>query len=108
MKLSNDYTPVTLSDLENALSQLEELEALKADLDAQIEALKDTFKAYMIEQGSDHIEGESFKAQWNVVKSKRLDSKALKAERPEVYEAFLAESTCTRFTVARKGARAKK
>lgn len=105
--MTNTTSPatLTLADLDLKMVELEALEAQKNTLEAQIEAIKDLFKSKMIEEGSDHIESDVFRASWQVITSNKLDTKALKADRPEVYEAFCKPSKSTRFCLNRKGAR---
>ena len=68
-------------------------------LTAEAEAIKDTIKAAMTEIEQEEITGHGWKATWHNTKSNRLDSKKLKVERPEVYEAYTVSTTGTRFTI---------
>lgn len=68
-------------------------------LTAEAEAIKDTIKAAMVEIEQEEITGHGWRATWHNTKGNRLDSKKLKAERPEVYEAYTISTTGTRFTI---------
>lgn len=68
-------------------------------LTAEAESIKDAIKAAMIEIEQEEITGNGWRATWHNTKSNRLDSKKLKAERPEVYEAYTVSTTGTRFTL---------
>lgn len=73
-----------------------------ADLDAQIKALQaardaltDEIKAAMT---AEHIETANFKINNTVVKSKRFDSKAFKADHADLYTAYQKETETRRFS----------
>lgn len=68
-------------------------------LTAEAEAIKDYIKSAMMEIEQEEITGHGWRATWHNTKSNRLDSKKLKAERPEVYEAYTVSTTGTRFTL---------
>ena len=44
---------------------------------------------------------EKYQVSWSSYSSSRLDSKKLKAEKPEIYEAYVNKSSMRRFTVNR-------
>ena len=74
---------------------LEQIEALQAEA----EAIKDSFKAAMIDQSSEELEGKGWRATWHNVTSSRLDSRKLKADMPDLYKAYCKSSTTCRFTL---------
>ena len=61
---------------------------LDIELAAEIAATEDSLKAYMTANGADELHGPSFKITWKEVSSSRLDSKALKAAAPCIWEQF--------------------
>ena len=67
------------------VKELRELRRMADELAGEIESLQDEIKAEM-----------TYKA----VKSSRLDSKALKAELPEVAARYMKETTSRRFLLA--------
>ena len=86
--------------MENKLRELMELENLKKDLEKQIEVLKNQVKADMEGQHLEEITAGGFKACWKECFSNRIDSKALKAARPEIYNQFLSINVTRRFTLS--------
>ncbi len=70
------------------------------EINAEIEAAKDSIKALMSEQGVDTLTGDDFKVTWKAITSSRLDSKALKAAFPDVYGQFCKTTTSKRFVLA--------
>ncbi len=48
------------------------------ELQAEAEALTDKLKAAMVEQGTEALQGDGWKATWRNVNSNRFDSKSFK------------------------------
>ncbi len=74
------------------LAQIEELQA-------EAEAIRDSFKAQMVERSTEELEGTGWRATWHNVTSSRLDSRKLKADMPELYAQYSKASTTCRFTL---------
>ena len=74
---------MTTNEMNNKIKELRELRRMSEELQAEIEALQDSFKAEMSAQGVDTLAGTDWKISWKEVQSSRLDSKALKASLPE-------------------------
>lgn len=71
---------------------IKKLEAEKASIDQRIK----------LELGDASVGmTDEYKVSWTSVESKRLDSKLLKAEKPEIYEEYVKTSSSRRFTVGR-------
>ena len=88
-------------DMMNAkVQELRELKRMQDELAAEIEAIQDEIKAHMTAQDADTLTGIDWKITWKAVTSSRLDSKALKAELPEVAARFTKPSTARRFVLA--------
>ena len=66
----------------------QEAEAIEAEVKAELEA-----------RGVEQVETAHYRVSWKTVTSTRLDAKALKAERPEIYERYAVSGTAKRFTV---------
>lgn len=62
-------------------------------------AIETEVKAELEARGVDQVETAHYRVSWKDVTSTRLDSKALKAERPEIYDRYAVTSTAKRFTV---------
>ena len=54
----------------------------------------------MTATGADELHGPSFKITWKPVTSSRLDSKALKAAAPELWDRFTKATTSRRFVLS--------
>lgn len=88
------------NELERKVKDLRELRRMADELGAEISALEDSIKAYMNGLNTDELHGSSFKITWKEVTSSRLDSKALKAEAPALWERFSKQTTTRRFVLA--------
>ncbi len=74
------------------LTQIEELQA-------QAEAIKDSFKAVMVERTTENLKGDGWSATWHNTTTNRFDSSAFKKEHGDMYKAFCKPVCGTRFTL---------
>lgn len=91
---------MSMNELEAKVAELRELRRMADELAGEIAATEDSLKAYMTANGADELYGPSFKITWKSVTSTRLDSKALKAELPEICARYCKTTTARRFIVA--------
>lgn len=91
---------MSMNEMESKVNELRELRRMADELACEIAALEDDLKAQMTATGADEIHGPSFKITWKPVTSSRLDSKALKAAAPTIWEQFSKTTTSRRFVVA--------
>ena len=89
-----------MNELEAKVAELRELRRMADELAGEIAATEDELKAYMTANNADELHGPSFKIIWREVTSNRLDSKALKAAAPELWQRFTKQTTTRRFIVA--------
>ena len=82
------------------VKELRELRRMADELAGEIESLQDEIKAEMTAREVDTLTGFDWKVTYKAVKSSRLDSKALKAELPEVAARYMKETTSRRFLLA--------
>lgn len=75
---------MSIFELDASVKELRELQALIDEANAQIEAIKDMIKLRMVDDRTEVLQGNGWKATWHTVTSTRLDSKALKAAYPEL------------------------
>ena len=80
------------------IRELRELEALIAEANEEIEALKDAIKGEMGDR--EEIRAGEYKVTWKTVESVRLDSSALKKALPEIADRFSKKTVSRRFLVA--------
>ena len=80
-------------ELDSKVSTLRSLQSQIEALQAEAEAIRDSIKAEMVNRGEETLQGDGWRASWKIVESSRLDTKALKAQAPEIYNRF---TVCTR------------
>lgn len=81
-----------MNELTTKIKELRELQALAEEANAEIEALKDAIKAYMVD--TEELRAGEYKVTWRPVSSVKLDTAALKKA---VYQAF---TRTRRFVIA--------
>ena len=91
---------MSMNELEAKVAELRELRRMADELAGEIAATEDELKAYMTANNANELHGPSFKITWREVTSSRLDSKALKAAAPELWQRFTKQTTTRRFIVA--------
>lgn len=91
---------MSMNELTAKVSELRELRRMAEELNGEITALEDALKAHMTELATDELHGADFKITWKAVTSSRLDSKALKAEAPELWSRYSKTTTSRRFVLA--------
>ena len=74
---------------------LAQIEALQSEA----EAIKDSLKAQMVEQSTEELEGDGWRATWHNTNNSRFDSKRFKADYAELYGLYTVKTTGTRFTL---------
>lgn len=89
--MSMNELNTTAKDLMSVRQMIEELQA---------EALTDKLKAAMVEQGTEVLQGDGWKAAWKNVSSSRFDSKSFKADHADLYGQYSRQTTTTRFVLS--------
>ena len=91
---------MNVDTMNEKVKELRELRRMQEELAAEIEAIQDELKGHMDRFGMDTLLGMDWRITWKAVTSSRLDSKALKAELPEVAAHYMKPSTARRFVLA--------
>lgn len=84
----------------NRLKKLESLEAEKAELEKQIDSLKEELKRDMDQKNLEELKVGSFVIRWKKVLSNRFDSKEFQKDHEKLYKQYLKHSESRRFTIA--------
>jgi len=91
---------MSANEMQIKVNELRELRRMAEELDAEINAIQDSIKSHMTEQGVDELTGTDYKVTWKEVTSSRIDTTALKKALPDVVSRFTKSTTTRRFTVA--------
>ena len=90
---------MTANEMDTRVSTLRELQSTIERLTAEADAIKDELKAEMIDRGEETLSGNGWKASWKVIEGTRLDSKALKAQAPDIFARFTIATRTSRFVL---------
>lgn len=90
---------MSIDELDMKYNALQSLLAQIDQLQAEAEAIKDAFKAEMIERGEEVLNGTGWRATWKNTANSRFDTKRFRADHGDLYEAYTLHTTGTRFTV---------
>lgn len=88
---------MTMKHLDPKAARLREILTLIDELNAEADAIRDEFKAAMIDSGDEILTGTGWKATWKTVTSSRIDTTALKKALPDIAERFTKTTTACRF-----------
>ena len=91
---------MTAAEMIKTIRNIKELQIMADELNAEIEALKDSVKAEMNAQGKDEMTVDCFKVRYTTVTTNRFDSKLFKTQHADMYAAYTKPSTSKRFTIA--------
>ena len=91
---------MSIKELNTTARDLPAVRARIAELEAEAEALTDCIKSAMVAAGSETLEGDGWKASWKNVNSNRFDSKAFRAENPDLAARYMKQTVTTRFLIA--------
>ena len=91
---------MSMNELNATARDLMSVRAMIEELQAEAEALTDKLKAAMVEQGTEALQGDGWKATWKNVTSSRFDGKRFKADNPDLYGQYSKSTNTTRFTLS--------
>lgn len=91
---------MNMNDINTTAKSLIDVRAMIAELEAEAEALTDKLKAAMVEQGTEALQGDGWKATWKNVNGSRFDSKSFKADHADLYSQYSKTTTTTRFVLS--------
>ena len=86
-------------EMHNVIRELKEFKLLKEEAEARIAELETIIKSEMKSQDVDKMVIGEYKCSLATVSSKRIDSKALQENRPDIYAMFVKASSYERLTV---------
>lgn len=91
---------MSMSELNTTAQNLISVRAMIEELQAETEALTDKLKSAMVEQGTEILQGDGWRASWKNINSSRFDSKAFKAAHADLYSQYSKATTTTRFVLS--------
>lgn len=85
------------NEVNKVMKELAEYTRLAEEVAATVEGLKDTLKKYMEDTGADTLTGTEHKASYKAVTSSRIDTTALKRDRPDIATQYTKTTITKRF-----------
>ena len=91
---------MAINELLNKIEALNEWEALMEEAKAEAEAIRGSIKQEMLSRELEELECGQYIIRYQSIVSNRFDSSSFKKALPEVYQAFIKQSTSKRFSIA--------
>ena len=91
---------MSIQEINSVAKDLISVRQMIEELQAEAEALTDKLKAAMVDQGTEVLQGDGWKASWKNVNSSRFDSKRFKADHADLYGQYSKTTTSTRFVLS--------
>ena len=88
------------NELLSKIESLQEWEALMEEAKAEAEAIRDSIKQEMLDRELEELECGQYIIRYQSIVSNRFDSSSFKKALPDVYQAFIRQSTSKRFSIA--------
>lgn len=96
----SDGGEIMLTGLANDLKRYEEIQTMMRSLETEEAGIIQRIQSQM---GNAHIgHADGWKATWKPSTSRRLDTKRIKSEQPDIYETYSKESTSRRFMLKKE------
>ena len=90
---------MSIQEINSVAKDLISVRQMIEELQAEAEALTDKLKGAMVDQGTEVLQGDGWKASWKNVNSSRFDSKRFKADHADLYSQYSKATTSTRFVL---------
>ena len=88
------------NEIISKIEQLKEWEAILEEAQAEAEALRDSIKQEMLQEGTEELAVGAYIIRWTSVLSNRFDSTAFKKEHADLYKTFTKQVASKRFSIA--------
>ena len=87
------------NELIQRIEALNEWEELLEQVRQEADAIRDEIKQEMLARDTDEMEVGQYIVRWSSVLTQKLDTTAFKKAMPDVYKAFIKQTTSRRFTI---------
>lgn len=87
-------------EITSKIEALREWEQLLTEAQTEAEAIKDEIKREMDARGVEELEAGTHIIRWTSVLTQRFDSTAFKKALPDVYKAYIKQTSSRRFTIS--------
>lgn len=91
---------MTKAEMIEKIEALNEWESLMAEAKAEAEAIKDSFKAEMLERETEELIAGTYIIRWTSILSNRFDTTGFKKKYGDLYKAFTKQTASRRFSIS--------
>ena len=91
---------MTKNEIITKIEALNEWEALMEEAKAEIETLRDSIKAEMLERDTEELTAGQYIARWTSILTNRFDTTNFKKAHSDLYKSFTKQINSRRFTVS--------
>ena len=95
-----EINKMSQNEMISKIEQLREWETLLEEAQSEVEALRDSIKAEMLEQGTEEMQVGAYIIRWTSVLSNRFDSTSFKKEYADLYKTYTKQVASKRFSIA--------
>ena len=88
-----------MTNINEVIKELKEYETMQEQLKKEIELLKAQAIEYLAKNGIDEVTTKDGKITYREVLSKRFDSTSFKKDFLDIYEGYLKQTSCMKFTL---------
>ena len=91
---------MSTNDIIRKIELLNEYEEMMEELKNEMETVRDSIKAVMLEQDVEEMIAGQYIVRWTSILSNRFDATAFKKVMPDVYKAYTKQTSSRRFTIS--------
>lgn len=91
---------MTKNEMIKKIEELQEMEAFMEDVKAEVESIRDSIKAEMLDQGIEELEVGTYIVRWTSVLSNRFDTTSFKKVYGDLYKSFTKQVSSKRFCIS--------
>lgn len=91
---------MSTNEIIRKIELLNEYEEMMEELKNEMETVRDSIKAVMLENDVEELIAGQYIVRWTSILSNRFDATAFKKVMPDVYKAYTKQTSSRRFTIS--------
>lgn len=91
---------MTNNEMIKKIEELQEMEAFMEEIKAEVDSIRDSIKAEMLDQGVEELEVGTYIVRWTSVLSNRFDTTSFKKVYGDLYKSFTKQVNSKRFCIS--------
>ena len=97
---TKEIIKMTRNEIITKIEALNEWEALMEEAKAEVEAIRDSIKAEMLDRNTEELTAGQYIIRWTSVLTNRIDTTNFKKAHSDLYKSFTKQINSRRFTVS--------